>query len=86
MGAFTQQEVDLCEQPAILAEPIFVLREEIDILAVEGDNVTNSKPAGCDSIPASPVSPVRMQNACSTGAAKTNQMIEVRSIQQEPQV
>jgi hypothetical protein len=44
MRALTQQEIDICEQPAILAAPIFVLREEIDILPIEGDNVTNFKP------------------------------------------
>jgi hypothetical protein len=41
MGTFTQQQVYLCEQPAILASPVFVLRKEIDILAVESHNMAN---------------------------------------------
>ena len=79
MGTFTQQEVYLCEQCAILPAPVFLLRKEIDILAVEGDNVTNPQAGGPRSIPASPVSPVRMQDAAPPRVAtKTNEMIEVR--------
>jgi hypothetical protein len=81
MGAFTEDQVDLREEPAILPAPVFVLRKKVDVLAVESHHMTNSKSAGCDNLPTSPVPPMRMQNVCSAHPGKANQMILVGAIQ-----
>jgi hypothetical protein len=79
----TQHEGYTLEQCTITPPPVVLLGEEIDVFAIEGDDVRDPQLLRRWGNPTGPVAPMRMQDLGLVSGSDIHEMIHVRAFQKE---